>query len=179
MSSSLSLIAPTAPAIVKAPSNVRGEQGSQPQHGRLPSESQPSQYENRGAPSNEQRHAMSNTTAREEMPSAERPSSTGTSSQFLVRPFSGYLLTPVDAEGITEQTIASGLDLPNFRPGGVPNLGHNSPPPPYEPKAPQRVPSTQEGTSSRPSMGLSRKGGNESTTMSGNISSIFSSPPLG
>ncbi len=160
-------------------STQREEQGSQPQHGRLPSESQPSQYESRGAPSNEQSHAVPNTTARGDLPSAEHPSPTGTPSRFHVRPFSGYLLTPADAEGITEQTIALDLDLANFRPGGVPNLGHHPPPPPYEPKAPQRVSSTQGGTSSRPSMGISREVRNESTTTSGNISSIFSSPPLG
>ena len=179
MSSSLFPIAQTAPAIVTAPSNVRGEQESQSQHGPLPSESQPSQYDNRGAPSNEQRHAVPNTTAGEEIPSAERPSSTGPSSQLHVRPLTGYLVTTVDAEGITEQRISLNLNLANFRPGVVPNLGHDPPPPPYEPKAPQRVSSTQEGTSSRPSMGISREVRNESTTTSGNISSIFSSPPLG
>jgi hypothetical protein len=179
MSSSLFPIAQTAPAIVTAPTNVRGEQESQSQHGPLSSELQPSQYDNRGAPSNEQRHAVLNTTAREEIPSAGRPSSTGTSSQLDVRPLTGYLVTRVNAEGITEQRISLNLNLANFQPGGDPNLGHHPPPPPYEPKAPQRVSSTQEGTSSRPSMGIAREVRNESTRTSGNISSIFSSPPLG
>jgi len=176
MFSSLSSIAQTVPAVVKAPSNLKEVHAPRPQHGLLPSESQSFQSENRGVYPNEEHRAGPNTTTQEDIPLRELPASTG-SSQYILRPFSGYILTqvpsgtlPIHEAGIINPDIAN-VPLDALH-------GYSLPPPPYESKALPGVTSTQAEPSSGPSTRTSGGIRNEESTVSGNISYISSSPPL-
>jgi len=176
MFSSLPSIAQTAPAIVKAPSNLKEVHAPQPQHGLLLSESQSFQSENRGVHPNEQHRAGPNTMTQEDIPLRELPAPTG-SSQYYLQPFSGYLLTPVPSG--TSPIHSTGVINPAIANVPLDALhGYSLPPPPYEPKTLPGVTSTQAELPSRPSTGTSGDIRNKAGTVSGNIPYIFSLPPL-
>ena len=179
VSSSLLILALTAPTIVKAPSNLKYVHAPWSQHSLLPSESQSFQSENRGVHPNEEHRTGPNAMTQGDIPLQELPASTG-SSQFYLQPVSGFFLTPVPSGTLPFHGAGIiNLDIANVLPDAH-HHGSSLPPPPYEPKTPPGIALTQAepSSSSRPSAGVSGDVRNASGTASGSVSYIFSLPPL-
>jgi hypothetical protein len=96
---------------------------------------------------------------RKDMSSPEHYHSTGSSSQFHVQPFTGFLVTPNPGHLPNQPIAGQPTNLPaNLQQGH--GLGHFQQPPPYEPRV---HPPTQGGASSGSRPRISRETHNELT----------------
>ena len=171
MPSFLSLIGHSAPAISKAPSNLKKVRS----HYGPPSEAQSSQSENRGALPNKQHHAGPDTKAQRELSPSERGTSAGGPSHYSSQPSAENHLEstssgnrPIHAESTTGQKSGSAPNRTNHQQRDDHHLEHPLPPSSNESKMPPAVPSTQGFT---PMTGTETpwEVHNVSSTKSGNV----------